>query len=149
MDVIALIAIGVLAGVVSGLMGVGGGIVFVPGLVIFLGLTQHHAEGTSLLAIIPAVIVGAARQRRYGNVRSRDATLLGLLSIGGAAGGVALANELSGHALRIAFGVLMILVAIRLGTRALRRPPGGESGARSAPSAAGAHAGSTGERAAE
>ena len=67
-----------------------------PGLVIFLGLDQHQAEATSLLAIIPVAIVGTIRQDRYGNVRRADALTLGVLSLAGAAGGVALANALSG-----------------------------------------------------
>lgn len=117
---IALVAIGVLAGVIAGMLGVGGGILFVPALVIILGRGQHVAEGTSLLAIIPVVLVGAARQRRYGNVRARDATVLGTLSIGGAAAGVALANALPGLALRIAFAALTVFIALQLVRRALR-----------------------------
>ena len=113
-SVAALILIGLLAGVIAGLLGVGGGIVFVPGLVLVLGLSQHVAEGTSLLAILPVVIVGAASQRRYGNVRGKDALLIGVLSLGGAAGGVALANALSGKALQIAFAALMLLIAAQL-----------------------------------
>lgn len=121
-DIIGLVGIGVLAGVVSGLLGVGGGVVLVPGLVILLGLSQHHAEGTSLLAIIPVVLVGAVSQRRYGNMRLKDATVIGLLSVGGAAAGVVLANALSGATLRIAFAALMLVIAFRLGKRALRSP---------------------------
>ena len=73
-------------------LGVGGGVLFVPGLVLFLGLDQHHAEATSLLAIVPVALVGTIRQDRYGNVHRRDALALGLFSLGGAAAGVALAN---------------------------------------------------------
>ncbi len=98
--VIGAIAIGVAAGVLGGLLGVGGGVLFVPGLVIFVGLTQHQAEATSLLAIVPVAIVGAYSQDRYGNVRRDDAVLMGVLSVAGAAGGVALANALSGALLR-------------------------------------------------
>lgn len=127
MTVLALISIGVFAGVVSGLLGVGGGIVLVPGLVLVLGLTQHHAEGTSLVAIVPVVLVGAVSQRRYGNVRGKDALLLGGVSIGGATAGVVLANALSGQTLRIAFAVLMLLIAATLVRRTLRA--GGEQGA--------------------
>lgn len=123
-EILVLILIGVLAGVVSGLLGVGGGVVFVPGFVIFIGLTQHIAEGTSLLAIIPAVLVGAASQRRYGNVKVRDAVLMGCLSIGGAAGGVVLANALPAKVLRTAFAVLILFVAARILSRALRRHDG-------------------------
>lgn len=120
-DVSALIVIGLLAGVIAGLLGVGGGVLFVPGLVIVLGLSQQVAEGTSLLAILPVVIAGAVSQRRYRNVRQRDALLIGVLSVGGAAGGVSLANALSGEALRLAFAALMVLIAAQLLRRALRR----------------------------
>jgi uncharacterized membrane protein YfcA len=111
---IAAAAIGLAAGVVAGLLGVGGGVLFVPALVLALGLDQHHAEATSLLAIVPVALVGTYRQDRYGNVRRADALLLGLLSVMGAAGGVALANTLSGAALRDAFAGLMLLVAAQL-----------------------------------
>jgi uncharacterized membrane protein YfcA len=114
------IAIGLAAGIVAGLLGVGGGVLFVPGLVLFLGLGQHEAEATSLLAIVPVAIVGTYRQDRYGNVRRDDALLLGVLSVVGAAGGVALANALSGAFLRDAFAALMVLVAAQLVRRALR-----------------------------
>ncbi len=115
---IGAIAIGLAAGVVAGLLGVGGGVLFVPGLVLFLGLDQHHAEATSLLAIVPVAIVGTYRHDRYGNVRRADALLLGLLSVAGAAGGVALANALSGAILRDAFAGLMLVIAAQLVHRA-------------------------------
>jgi len=118
--VIGAIAIGVAGGIVAGLLGVGGGVLFVPGLVIFLGLGQHQAEATSLLAIIPVAIVGTYKQDRYGNVQRRDAALLGLLSLAGAAAGVALANALSGRVLRDLFATLMVLVALQFVRRALR-----------------------------
>jgi uncharacterized membrane protein YfcA len=86
----------------------------VPGLVIFLKLSQHQAEATSLLAIVPVAIVGTIRQDRYGNVRRVDALLMGLLSLAGAVGGVALANALSGKVLRIGFAVLILAVAAQL-----------------------------------
>ena len=117
---IGAIVIGLAAGVIAGLLGVGGGVLFVPGLVFFLGLDQHHAEATSLLAIVPVALVGTYRQDRYGNVHRHDALLLGLLSLAGAAGGVTLANTLSGTVLRDAFAVLMVIVAAQLVHRALR-----------------------------
>ena len=113
------IAIGLAGGVIAGLLGVGGGVLFVPGLVIFMGLNQHQAEATSLLAIVPVAIVGTYMQDRYGNVRRSDALLLGLLSVAGAAGGVALANALSGRVLRDAFAVLLLIVAAQFVRRAL------------------------------
>ncbi len=117
---IGAVAIGLAAGIVAGLLGVGGGVLFVPGLVLFMGLNQHQAEATSLLAIVPVAIVGTYRQDRYGNVRRADALLLGLLSVAAAAAGVALANALSGAFLRDAFAALIMLVAAQLVHRALR-----------------------------
>jgi uncharacterized membrane protein YfcA len=116
----AAIAIGVAAGIVAGLLGVGGGVLFVPGLVLLLGLGQHQAEATSLLAIVPVAIVGTYTQNRYGNVRHADALLLGVLSLAGAGAGVALANALSGAVLRDAFAALMVMVAAQLVRRVLR-----------------------------
>jgi uncharacterized membrane protein YfcA len=131
--VIGAIAIGLAAGVVAGLLGVGGGVLFVPGLVFFVGLNQHHAEATSLLAIVPVAIVGSWRQDRYGNVRRADALLLGVLSLAGAAGGVALANALSGAVLRDAFAGLLLVVAAQLVRTALRQSEPAPSIARRGP----------------
>ena len=113
------ILIGIAGGVIAGLLGVGGGVLFVPGLVFFLGLDQHHAEATSLLAIVPVAIAGTIRHDRYGNVHRHDALVLGLLSVAGAGAGVALANALSGPVLRDGFAALMVLVAVQLARRAL------------------------------
>jgi uncharacterized protein len=115
------IGLGFAAGVLAGLFGVGGGILFVPTLTLGLGLTQLHAEATSLLAIIPTVIAGTWRQQRYGNVRWRPAIVIGLAAIAGVEGGVALAESLPEHTLRRLFGVLMILVAAQIAWRARRR----------------------------
>jgi uncharacterized membrane protein YfcA len=122
MDIALAIGLGLLAGVVAGLFGVGGGILFVPTLTLGLGLTQIHAEATSLLAIIPTVVAGTWRQQRYGNVRWRPALIIGLAAIGGVEAGVALAEELPQHILRKLFGVLMIVVAAQIAWRARRRP---------------------------
>jgi len=89
-------------------------------VVFFAGLGQHQAEATSLLAIVPVAIVGTYRQDRYGNVNRSDALLLGLLSVAGAAAGVALANALSGAFLRDAFATLMLVVAAQLVRRTMR-----------------------------
>ncbi len=129
---IGAILIGLAGGVIAGLLGVGGGVLFVPGLVFFIGLDQHHAEATSLLAIVPVAIVGTLRNERYGNVCRQDALVVGLLSVAGAAAGVALANLLSGRALRDAFAALMVLVAVQLVRRALSEPGRtGEAGGKS------------------
>jgi hypothetical protein len=119
---LAAAVLGVAAGVLAGLFGVGGGILFVPTLTLVLGLTQIHAEATSLLAIIPTALVGAWRQNRYGNVRWRAALVLGIAAVGGVEAGVQIAEALPQHALRRLFAVLMLLVAGQIAWRAWRRP---------------------------
>ena len=114
---ILALVMGAAGGVISGMLGVGGGILFVPALTLVLSLSQVKAEATSLLAIIPVALVGAVRQNRYGNVRVRDGAVLGGLSAVGVVAGVALANDLSQRALRIGFAVLLTVVA----TQFLRR----------------------------
>jgi uncharacterized membrane protein YfcA len=111
------VLLGVLAGVLAGLFGVGGGILFVPTLT-WLGLTQLHAEATSLLAIIPTVLVGVWRQQSYGNVRWRPAVVIGLASVGATVGGAQLAVSLPEHVLRKLFAALLILTAAQIAWRA-------------------------------
>jgi uncharacterized membrane protein YfcA len=115
-------SLGLVAGVLSGLFGVGGGILFVPTLTLVLGLTQLHAEATSLLAILPTALAGAWRQRRYGNVRWRPALVLGLAAIAGVEGGVQIAESLPQATLRRLFGILMLVVAAQVAWRVWRRP---------------------------
>jgi uncharacterized membrane protein YfcA len=117
--VIEAALIGLAAGVVAGLLGVGGGALFVPALTIGLGLSQLDAEATSLLAIIPVALVGAWRQRSHGNADIRTGLTLGLLAAGGAAGGAAAANALPQRALEIGFGLLLLVIAASLARRAL------------------------------
>jgi uncharacterized membrane protein YfcA len=119
-DVIAAIAIGFAAGISSGMLGVGGGILFVPGLVFALGLSQLSAESTSLLAIVPVAIAGAWRQRGYGNVRLKDGLVLGALSPLGVLGGTELANALSERALELSFAAVQLMFAVALARRAAR-----------------------------
>ena len=118
-DVLAVLAIGFVAGMAAGLLGIGGGALFVPALVLFLGLSQLEAQATSLLAIVPVALVGAARQHRYGNLRGRDGLVMGVLATAGAAGGVVLANALPERALEISFAMLQFVVAAQLARRAL------------------------------
>ena len=115
------IGLGLVAGVVSGLLGVGGGTLFVPTL-LALGLSQRSAEATSLLAILPTVAAGAWSQQRYGNVRWRSALVIGVASIGGVAAGVLVAESLPEVALRRLFAVLLLAVAAQITLRALRHP---------------------------
>ncbi len=114
------VVLGVVAGVLAGLFGVGGGILFVPTLT-WLGLTQLHAEATSLLAIIPTVLVGVWRHHEYGNVRWRAALVIGLASVGATVGGAQLAESLPESTLRKLFAVLLIVTAAQIAWRARRR----------------------------
>jgi len=111
------VVLGVVAGILAGLFGVGGGILFVPTLT-WLGLSQIHAEATSLLAIIPTVLVGVWRQQRYGNVQWRAAATIGVASIGAAIGGAQLAEALPEHVLRKLFAVLILLTSLQIAWRA-------------------------------
>jgi uncharacterized protein len=111
--VILAAIMGAAAGVISGLLGVGGGVLFVPALTLVLSLSQVKAEATSLLAIVPVALVGAVRQYGYGNVVLRDGAILGTLSALGVLGGVALANVLPERALKLSFAALMLVVAFQ------------------------------------
>jgi uncharacterized membrane protein YfcA len=88
----------------------------------WLGLTQLHAEATSLLAIIPTVIVGVWRHHRYGNVRWKPAVAIGVSSIGAAVGGAQVAESLPESTLRKLFAVLLLFTAGQIAWRA-RKPP--------------------------
>jgi uncharacterized membrane protein YfcA len=118
--IVGAILIGIAAGLLSGLLGVGGGALFVPALVLVLGLGQLEAEATSLLAIVPVAAVGAWRQRGYGNVRVREGLTIGLIAIPGALAGVVLVNLVPERATEYAFAVLLLWIAWTLGRSALR-----------------------------
>jgi len=115
--IILAVCLGLVAGMMSGLLGVGGGILFVP-LLVALGLGQVEAAATSLLAIIPTAAVGALRQSRYGNLRVRAALIIGVASIVGVEVGVRIATSVPEHVLRRLFGALLIAVAVQLAWRA-------------------------------
>jgi len=115
-----VIVVGLLGGVLAGLFGVGGGIVFVPTLALGLGLSQLNAEATSLLAILPTAAVGAWRQFRYGNVDARAAALVGVGSVGGVQVGALVATSLPEHALQRLFGAFLLITAAHLVWRTRR-----------------------------
>ncbi|HEX3455846.1 MAG TPA: sulfite exporter TauE/SafE family protein [Gaiellaceae bacterium] len=119
--VVIAVVVGFAAGIVAGLFGVGGGILFVPVLTLALGLEQHHAQATSLLAILPTVAVGTWRQQRYGNVRWRASLILGVAGVGGVLAGGSLAESLPGDVLRRLFGALLVVVAAQIAWRAWKR----------------------------
>jgi len=109
------------AGVLSGLFGVGGGILFVPTLALVVGLSQLDAQATSLAAMIPVVVFGAWQQHRVGNVRWREGITVGVTSVAGVVGGAALATSLSDELLRDLFAGLLLVVAAQL-VWSVRRP---------------------------
>lgn len=115
------IIIGVAAGVLSGLFGIGGGILLVPALALVLGLDHVEAEATSLLAIIPVAAVGAWRQKSYGNLDVRSGLTIGAFAAVAAVAGVALVNVLPVEAVRYAFAVLMLYVAWRMASSAIKQ----------------------------
>ena len=113
------VLLGLGAGVISGMFGVGGGLLFVPALV-GLGLGQVEAAATSLLAIVPTALIGVARQRRYGNMRVRPAVVIGGASVVGVEAGVQIATRLPEDVLRRLFGIMLLAVAAQLVWRATR-----------------------------
>jgi uncharacterized protein len=117
---LAAAIMGFAGGMVGGLLGVGGGVIFVPALAIFLGESQVEAEATSLLAIVPVALVAVWRQRGYGNVRVREGLVIGALSPLGVAAGVVAANAVSQRALELIFAGLALAIAGQLVLRALR-----------------------------
>ena len=113
-DPLPLMLVGVGAGLLAGLFGVGGGIMFVPALVFFTGLSQLEAEATSLLAVVPVAAVGAWRQHTYGNLRLRPGLLVGVLAIGGSLAGVVIANAVPERGLEYGFAALLVFTAYQL-----------------------------------
>jgi uncharacterized protein len=117
--VLFAIALGFVAGMLAGMFGVGGGVLFVPAL-LALGLSHLDAEATSLLAILPTAAAGVWQQRRFGNVRFREAAIVGIAAVPGVAAGVAVAASLPEDVLQTLFGVLVLGVAAQLAWRAAR-----------------------------
>lgn len=114
--------LGLLAGILSALFGIGGGIPFVATLTLVVGLGQLEAQATSLAAMVPVALVGAWQQSRYGNVAWRPALALGLFSVSGVVAGTFLATSLPEDILRRLFAVLLLVVAGRLVWSARRAP---------------------------
>jgi uncharacterized protein len=114
------LAIGMVAGFFAGLAGIGGGVVIVPASVLLLGLDQHQAQGTSLLAIVFTSIAGTVVNRRNQRVRLVDGLLAGVGGVIGSLAGSRLALLIEGRALSVVFGILVLFVASRTLYRTLR-----------------------------
>lgn len=122
---VALIGFGLLAGIASGLLGVGGGTLIVPFLTLAAGLSQHNAEATSLLVILPTAIAGTVTLRRRGVGNPALALRFGVVGATGAVAGALLALALPAGTLRIVFAVFVGIVGLKLiydGRRAEERP---------------------------
>jgi uncharacterized membrane protein YfcA len=109
-----LIAIGTLAGLFSGLFGVGGGTVIVPLLVLWLGYNERAATGTSLAAIVFIAGFAAATQGLYGNVHVLDAVLIGVPAVGGVLIGTRLQQRLRSRSISLLFAAVLVASAVEL-----------------------------------
>jgi uncharacterized protein len=112
--VVGLVAFGVFAGVLSGLLGIGGGTVMVPFLVLAAGFTQHRAEATSLLVILPTAIVASLTLRRRGVGDLPRALSLGALGAVGGVAGAKAALALPADTLRVLFAVFLASIGLRM-----------------------------------
>jgi uncharacterized membrane protein YfcA len=115
---LAAVLICLFGGLTGGLVGVGGGVLFVPALTIFIGLSQVEAESTSLMMIVIVALVGSYRQYGYGNVRLRQAVVIAALSPLGVLLGVLVANNVSERVLQLSFAGLVLVMAAQLVRRA-------------------------------
>jgi uncharacterized membrane protein YfcA len=109
-----LAAIGTVAGVFSGLFGVGGGTVIVPLLILWFGFDERRATGTSLAAIVLIAAVGAGIQALYGNVHVLDGILVGIPALAGVVGGTWLQQRVPLEAISLLFAALLVAVAVEL-----------------------------------
>ena len=129
LTLVTLLAIGLAAGFLAGLLGVGGGILLVPAMVLLLGFDQHVAQGTSLVVIIPAALIGTWTHYRRGTIRPRDAVLVAAGGVIGAAVGSLSALTLDDELLRRLFALVLLATAVRmlLSTRSKPRPQEGKA----------------------
>ena len=117
-----LVLIGLASGVASGLFGIGGGVLIVPGLVYLVGFSQHRATGTSLAVLLPPIGLAAVLEYyRYGNVDVRAAIIVAGALFAGAWVGAVFAHQLSGPYLRLAFGIFIVVLGASLIFGAMRR----------------------------
>ena len=117
-----LVLLGLVSGIISGLFGVGGGIIIVPALVFLLGYSQHRAVGTSLAVLLPPVGLAAVLgYYRQGNVDVRAAMVIALTMLVGGGIGAHIASRLSGPILRLAFGVFAVILGVNMVYNAVKR----------------------------
>ena len=114
MHLLGIAIIGLIGGLVSGLFGVGGGLIFVPLLILFLGFNPHVAIGTSLLAIIPTAFVGAFRHFTAKSIDFQTALLLAVFAMAGAWVGAGISLGLDAAVLRKLYAAFLLVLALRL-----------------------------------
>ena len=114
LEVVQLVLIGLVAGFLAGLLGIGGGVLMVPAMALVLGFDQHVAQGTSLLVIIPAALTGSFAHYRRGRLVLRDAITLAAGGVIGAVVGSVFALSLEDELLRRLFAGFLLIVAIRI-----------------------------------
>ena len=114
LDLLIVLVLGLIAGALAGLLGIGGGVILVPAMVFLLAVDQHTAQGVSLVVIVPTAIVGALTHSRRGNVLPQLAVSLGLAAVIGALLGSWVSGQLDGTWLRRGFGVFVVAVAVRM-----------------------------------
>jgi hypothetical protein len=113
--ILLFILLGVIAGILSGLIGVGGGVIIVPALVLVFGFTQHQAQGTTLALLVPPIgILAAWSYYRQGNVNVVAAILIVIGFLAGSVFGARMAGALSDVMLKKIFGISLFLIAIRM-----------------------------------
>ena len=121
-SLLALVLIGLVSGLASGVFGIGGGVLIVPGLIYLAGFTQHRATGTSLAVLLPPVGLAATIEYyRHGNVDFRAALIVAALVFVGGWLGALIANRVGGPYLRLAFGIFIVALGISLVVGAFKR----------------------------
>jgi uncharacterized membrane protein YfcA len=109
---VAMVVVGLLAGTLAGLLGIGGGVIMVPAMVMLLGLPSALAKGTSAAVIVPTAFIGALRNRRHGNAEIRVAVIIGLFGAITAVIGAQIADRLSDATSNVLFAGLLVAVAV-------------------------------------
>lgn len=127
MTVVALIVLGLLTGAVASALGIGGGVVFVPALIVILGFDQHLAQGTSLAIIVGTSVVATLIHHRHGRVDWKVAIIVGGMGVVGGVAGSRLALALDGDLLRKMFAALLVIMATRLLIQSFRTTAPAES----------------------
>lgn len=114
LQIIYYLAVGLMAGFLSGLLGIGGGVIIVPALVLLLGFAMRTAIGTSLAIVVPTALAGAILHFREGNLHLGIVLYVSIAAVAGSRLGVYLTTIMSNLTLRKVFGVVMLLIALRM-----------------------------------